>query len=723
MELRPRLRNAVHIHRQHYRNNIWYIIQDPANNQYYRLNPAAYHFVGMLDGQRTVAQVWKACNEELGDDAPTQGEAIQLLGQLYGANLIQAELPPDAESMFRRFQQRRTREVQGYLMNLLFLKLPLFDPDAFLNRWVSVFGRCFTWMGGVIWAIFVLTGLYFIAGRFDALWAEGKAASMFAPENLPWLYASTAIIKGLHEFGHAFACKRFGVKNGSGGEVHVMGIMFLIFTPLPYVDASSSWAFASKWQRAVVGMGGMLIELFLAAIAAIVWAQTAEGTLTHTIAYNIIFASGVSTLLFNANPLLRYDGYYILSDLLEIPNLWQRSREYMYYLVKKYVWGVKRVRNPAQTEGEKVWMMIHGFASLIYRTFVVAAILMYVASALPVVGLTLAAVAVAAWVCVPVGKFLHYLLVNQELMRCRSRAMVTTGGFALAVGILIGSIQMPEHVKTVGEVKQKSGQTLYRAETDGFLVSYLPTGSVIEPDKAGEVLVRMENPELLSQRQSADYEIVRLEASIRDAQDKGEFSAADGLQEQLAAAKKQIATLDQELGRLVLKAGHEGQWLAHPLDKMVNGFLHRGDVVGMLVGQKDPQIQVKITQEDASLVLCEACTSVELRLPGDPAKTFHGDISAVVPAGQKPQRDKEGQGQGQDAATANRTRYGAPRGGGQQGQEEEDPFFQVFIHPGADAPTLYAGQAVAVRFDLPHRTLASQWYHQLLQLLQKRFKY
>jgi putative peptide zinc metalloprotease protein len=511
-----------------------------------------------------------------------------------------------------------------------------------------------------------------------------------------------------------------------------MGVMLLIFTPLPYVDASSSWAFASKWQRAVVGMAGMLVELFLAAIAAVVWAQTNEGTLTHTIAYNIVFASGISTLLFNANPLLRYDGYYILSDLLEIPNLWQRSREYMYYIVKKYIWGVKRVRNPAQTEGEKFWMIAHGIASTIYRAFVVTAILLYVASVFQVVGLLLATAAVAAWVLVPVGKFLHYLLANQELMRCRTRALVTTGSFFLAVGIVVGSIHMPQHVKATGEVKQKSGQTLYRAEVDGFLTSYLPTGSVVELGNTGQVLVQMENPELNSQRQMAEYEVARLEAQMRDAVDKGEYSAAHGLDEQIKAVKKQIATLDQEIGRLMIKAAHEGQWLAHPLDRMIGGFLHRGDVIGMLVGQKEPQIEVRVLQEDASYVLCDACTGVELRLPGDPGRTFHGQVAGNVPAGQKDphENDRSGQpGQGaNDGPSVNRTRYGAPRGGGPaqgqgQGQEEEDAYFQVFIRPGADAPTLYAGQAVAVRFDLPDQTLASQWYHSLLQLLQKRFKY
>ena len=169
-ELRPRLRSAVQIHRQQYRGQTWYVIQDPANNQFYRLPPAAYHFVGMLDGRRPVGQVWRTCNDLLGDEAPTQGEAIQLLGQLYAANLIHAELPPDTEGMFRRFRQRKAREVRGYLTNLLFIRIPVLDPDSFLNRWVSVVGWIFSPIGAAMWLAMVAVGLWGAQLGAPAIW-------------------------------------------------------------------------------------------------------------------------------------------------------------------------------------------------------------------------------------------------------------------------------------------------------------------------------------------------------------------------------------------------------------------------------------------------------------------------------------------------------------------------------------------------------------------------
>ena len=280
-ELAPRLRATVQVHRQHYRGRMWHVIQDPSSNQFFRLNEAAYRFVALLDGKKNVAEVWRICQDQLGDGAPTQGEAIQLLGQLYTSNLLHAELPPDAEGLFKRHQKRVRREVQGYLMNLLFIRIPLLDPDNFLNAWVSAVNWLFTWLGFVLWLGLIGTGLYFVIDRWSDLY--NRADSVLDAENLPFLYLSFILIKVVHEFGHAFMCKVFGKRTGTGGEVHVMGVMLLVFTPMPYVDASSAWAFRSRRQRMLVGAGGMIVELAVAAVAAIVWYYTGDGAV-HTIA-------------------------------------------------------------------------------------------------------------------------------------------------------------------------------------------------------------------------------------------------------------------------------------------------------------------------------------------------------------------------------------------------------------------------------------------------------
>src|ERR1041384_8333379 len=220
--------------------------------------------------------------EQLGDDAPTQGEVIQLLGQLYTANLLQAEVPADTHTLFLRYKKRKTREITGYLMNIMFARLPLVDPDAFLNRWIPVLGQIFAPVGFVLWIILIGAGVYSIMNypSWQTKLVHG-AAGLLSPQNLVLLYVGFAFIKAIHEMGHAISCKRFGRKSGTGGEVHVIGIMFLVFTPVPYVEASSSWALRNKWHRIIVGGAGMWVELAVASIAAMVWARTPESHWIH----------------------------------------------------------------------------------------------------------------------------------------------------------------------------------------------------------------------------------------------------------------------------------------------------------------------------------------------------------------------------------------------------------------------------------------------------------
>ena len=445
-DLRLRLSSGVKVFRQHFRGQMWYVLENPFNNQYSRISDEAYRFVGMLDGRRTVSEVWRICNEQLADRAPTQGEVIQLLGQLYSVNLLHTDLPPDSESLFNRYRKRVGRQVRGQLMNLLFVQIPLLDPDHFLERWVSIFGWLFNWFGLVLWSLLMATGLYFVVGNIRELFYQ--SSDVLAPDNLILLYLSFVLIKIFHEFSHAFACKKFGQLNQSGGLVHTMGVMFLVFFPLPYVDASSAWSFRNRWHRAIVGMAGVMAELSAAAVATIIWSNTSTGTL-HIIAYNVIFVASVSTLLFNGNPLLRFDAYYVLSDLLEIPNLGQRSRNYLYYLVKRYCWGLRRAQNPAYTYGERIWFVFYGIASIAFRVFICIRILLFLNDRLPEELFILVPVfafsAIIAWVFVPFGKFLKFLATGAELTRKRTRAVGLSLGTFCLIAACIGLIRVSDY--------------------------------------------------------------------------------------------------------------------------------------------------------------------------------------------------------------------------------------------------------------------------------------
>jgi len=724
--LRPRLRATVQVHRQHFRGQMWHVLQDPGANQFFRLNEAAYAFVAMLDGRRTVGEVWRTCNEQLGDAAPTQGEAIQLLGQLYASNLLRAELPPDAEGLLKRYTRRRVREVQGYLTNLLFVRIPLIDPDRFLDRWVGVFGKIFSVFGFIVWLGIMGAGFYFITGKWDKL--HKGSEGIFDPSNLLLLYASMVVIKVCHEFGHAFACKRFGRRAGGAGEVHVMGVMFLIFTPLPYVDASSAWALRSKWQRAIIGMAGMFVELAIAGIAAIVWASTGAGTL-HAICYNVMFIASISTLLFNGNPLLRYDAYYILSDLLEIPNLSQRSKDYIYYLVKRYVWGVKRARNPAHSAGERAWFVFYGIASTAYRVFILVMILAFLGDRLPeqlkFVALILGGISVIMWLFVPLGKFLRYLATSPELSRNRPRAVLTTLVTVALIVAGLGVVPAPEHVRLEGVVEPVKVQKIH-ADTAGFIYAVTPSGRLVTPDNAAP-LVAAASADLDAERAELAAAHRELEGLRAKALAEEETAAVHTRDEQLVVSRGRLKDIDERIASLAVRAPFAGRWISPHIDQALGTYVRQGQELG-LVASDEVRCRAEAEQEVIALLWKRyeqgqiGPGDIKIRVKALPDIQVLGRITKRVRVGTE---HLPTAALGYAAGGSIRTDAKDPKG-----MKAAENLFEFLIDPvdpkkdyvQTDWSKLLSGQRVIVRVSLPARPLAVQWYRSILQFIEGRFK-
>lgn len=711
-QLRPRLLSSVQVHRQHFRGQMWYVLENPSNNEFSRLSVEAHRFVGLLDGRRTVAEVWRICNEHLGDKAPTQGEVIQLLGQLYSSNLLYAELAPDTESLFNRYRTRVKRQIQGFFTNLLFVRIPLLDPDHILERWVGVVGWLFSWIGLILWLAIIAGGSYFVVGNIREL--VHQSSDILAPDNLILLYLSIVIIKVCHEFGHAFACKRFGRLSGTGGQVHVMGVMFLVFVPLPYVDASSAWAFRKKWHRAVVGMSGVMVELAGAAIAAIIWANTSTGTL-HIIAYNVIFVASISTLVFNGNPLLRFDAYYVLSDILEIPNLSHRSKNYLSYLVKKHCWRLKGAHNPAHSFGEKIWFVFYGIASTAYRVFICIRILLFLNDRLPeelfILVPFFAFSAIIAWVLVPIGKFIRYLATSGELTKTRGRAVASTFSTLALMTTCLGILHVPDHCRVEGIVEPVD-LAIVHAESDGFVVEFLPSDQVVTP--GGRPLIKAVNLELQAEKKSLMAELRGLQVKQRVAQMQ-EIAAAQILVEQIQALQEKIARVDFQLSSLHLQPVISGTWVSPDIEKTEGIYLHRGEQIGLIADLDNVRIRATAGQKLAAILVEQAYERLEIRVKGRPDAMLTGDIEAIFPAGHEM---LPSEALGYAVGGSMPTIVQDP-----SGVRTAEQFFEIRIRPTPDSPVrLLSGQRVVARIQLLSKPLAAQWWRSVRQLFQRRFR-
>ena len=713
--LRARLRSSAQISRQFYRGERWYVVRDPAGNQFHRLSDAAYRFIGLLDGTRTVEQAWDICGGQLADDAPTQPEIIQILSHLYSANLIEADVTPDATVLLRRHKQLSKRKMQNRFMNVLFPRMRLWDPDSFLVRWMPVMRVAFSWLGAAIWIGVIVAALAMVIPQWGEL-AKG-ARSAIDPGNWLYLWAVFVLIKLIHELGHAFGCRRFG------GECHELGIMFLVFVPTPYVDASAAWAFPSRWQRMFVGAAGMIVELFVAALLAICWVFIRHDTLPGQLMYNAMLIASVSTLMFNANPLLRYDGYYILSDFLEIPNLRQKSTEYATGLIKRHVFGVK-ANQPLPPVGQRFWLFSYATASSIYRVFVGFVIILVVAYKIPILGAIMAIGGVITWAFVPVGKLTKYLMLEPELHRKRGRATAFCLALATVAVLCVGVIPFNVYVDATG-IAEPTQRRMVRARGSGFV-------TWVRPNADGQS-VRAGEPILICHDRKLDMAIAAREAELKGLQVQlTQAQAVDQAQRLVVEAmimstRKQLDTARKQQADLTIVAPIAGTLIAPHLAEMAGGFLPPGSEVATVASIEQLDIRAVTDQEDHELVVNQArkLLTTPADVGGPTQVAFAGDIAHPKP--------------GRVVAISAGTMAQLPHpslthgGGGPIAPDPSDPHgltpmvhqFEVRVtvdNPAAtaadDGQPIYPGQTAYVRFAIERKPLIYTWTRRLLQLLQ-----
>lgn len=708
--LRPRLRSGLEMARHRYRGQRWFVLRDPASGRTHRYSPGARFVLAGMDGARTVASLWAAAQQQLGEGAPTQDEMIALLGQLHAADLMQCDVTPDAAELFERAEKARAQRARQSFANPMSIKVPLVDPNRFLDALVPVLRSLWNRWGLLAWLALVLPAGVAALVNAEAL-AGNIADTVFAPSNLVLLALLFPLIKLLHEIGHGIAVKM------GGGEVHDMGVMLLVLLPVPYVDASAANGLRSKWARAGVAAAGMMVELALASLAMGVWLLVEPG-LVRSIAWNTMLVAGVSTLVFNGNPLLRYDGYFILADLTETPNLGPRANRSVAYLLERWFFGVRDAEPPADTRRERVWLFTYAVLSFAYRMLVTFMIIVFIAAEFFFVGVLLALWAGFMMLLLPLGKVLKALFTGPRLAPVRSRAVAVSAALLGVPILLAAALPLPHRTATEG-VLWMPEQALVRAGADGFHSRLLAApGELVSK---GQPVLQATNPLLETQARVAAARVAEIEAqlaqqvALRLAGSTDDPRAnADLVREQLLREQALLGSLQRRLAALVVEAPSAGRFVAPQAADREGRFFRKGELLGYVVDPLAPLVRVVVPQGEIGL-LGRGSTqlpAVQLRRAHRLGEPVTGRVLRVLPGGSEELPSRAlGAGSGGTVPVDPRDASGT---------RTLERSFQLEIALPPDGLALYGGR-VHVRFEHASAPLAQQLWRPLRQLLLSRF--
>jgi putative peptide zinc metalloprotease protein len=423
----------------------------------------------------------------------------------------------------------------------------------------------------------------------------------------------------------------------------------------------------------------------------------------------VIFIASVSTILFNGNPLLRYDGYYILSDLLGILNLSQRGINYLGYLCKRYAFGMKDTEPPYAGPGERFWFIFYSFASFIYRIFLYFAIVMFIAGKFFIIGILLAIWSVVGLAIIPAVKKLYYVMTDPAVREKRGRAMAVSWGVILGVLVLLFLLPFTSRTRTEGVVWAPE-EALVRAGTDGFVarIMAVPDSQV----KKGEVLVECRDPLLTANVRVLEARLRELEVQHHDLLSQLDPVKDSIIKEEIDNIRGNLARAEERQTALTIRSSSDGLFVLPDAEDLPGRFLKQGDLIGYVLNQDRPTVRVVAPQSVIDLVRGRN-RGVQIRLASQVDRIIPATIKREVPGAVErlPSTILGSVGGGAIATD--------PRD--QEGLKTFENLFQLDLELNEPVEHLLIGGRAYVRFDHGYTPIGFQWYRSLRQLLLRRF--
>lgn len=492
------LRPDIIFQRQIFKSEVYYVIKDPIGLTYFRLQPEEAYILQLLDGKRNLGQILEAFNHRYPNSPREVEEVLSFCNQLARSGLM--NIPARS---FIDFTLQKPKQMNSIFMiwikiisKILFFKIPLLDPSPWLGKVVDKIR--FAWHPYFVWSClaFYLFNVSWLLTEWTELSAYMSRVQFFSSQSFLLFGLAHLIIKTCHEFGHATTCRRFG------GEVHEMGVCYICMMPCGYVDASDGWMMRKKAHKIYTTIAGIFVELMLASIAAYCWYFSNPG-LFKELMFRAMIVASFNTITFNMNPLMKFDGYYVLADLWEIPNLRTKAITYCSYHLQRLLFGYRNQQQEAMLDGEKRrWIFIlYAIAAYLYMSTVIYGLSQIFARflaeyELKEFGLMLGIAAQLSFLFSPIAKIIydgfkpgaHVIMeesVAKRLMKWGVALLVLSGIFFV----------LPVNFKVTAQgIVVPEGHEIVTTVVPGFLEAvYVKSGDSVEQ---GELLGRLRNPDV-----------------------------------------------------------------------------------------------------------------------------------------------------------------------------------------------------------------------------------
>ncbi|QDV51424.1 HlyD family efflux transporter periplasmic adaptor subunit [Gimesia fumaroli] len=629
----------------HYKGLGYWVIKDPVSLKYTRLHPEQFYILNLLNGERNPDEIKDEVHRQYPTLLLSISEIQQLISDLYRKGLLTSGRPGQGVTLIKQRREEHKKKLVTTFRNLMYLRLPGWDPETTL-QWLYPYVK---WMwrpwATMMFALLIVSSWILIGVQFEEFRSRlPEFQQFFGWPNLIYMWFVLGAAKVVHEFGHGLSCKHYG------GECHGMGIMFLVFSPCLYCDVSDSWMLRNKWQRIIIGGAGMYIEVIMSAVAVWVWWFTKPGLLNH-LALNLFFVSTVTTVIFNANPLMRFDGYYMMSDLLEIPNLRQKADKHLRDTFAWYCLGIESQRDPFMPETGKFWFIVYAISASLYRWFIMFGITLFLYTVLKPydlqsIGVTLAVISVVTFIWGIVSNIYKIISAPRtEPMNYWKVSATLTVFAAVILGILL--IPVPMHFEAPFIVEGYDVQHVRTTESGRLDQIYVEPGQHVEKGQLLASIVNLEKEDELNQLKN--QRLVQ-EGEIKKYRALGDLAGVKVSKEELATIEERIAEIETQLGNMKVIAPISGtvvapasqpepklsdskkqlsRWFGTPLDaKNANCYLEEGTHMLSIAPESRYQAVLFIDQEYRNDFNVDQ--SVELKLEHLPDKTYQSKIERVA---------------------------------------------------------------------------------------------